>query len=422
MRHVIIGNSAAGIRAAETLRSIDSEAEIYIVAEEEVPAYSRCQLPDYLAGDRSKGELRIRPNDFYTKNNIKTLFGQRVKSVDADNKSIKLENKKNLSYDKLLIATGASSFIPPIPGIDTDGVFALRDLEDADRIISKSNETRRAVIIGAGFVGLEAAYALYERGLEVTVVDVMSHILPRQFDKKAGEILKRDMQGEGIRFILGQGVKEIATPGLLKRIFLKKGKGVILDNGEYLKSELMVVATGTRANVELVENTEMEINKGIPVDEYMETSIQDIYAAGDVAETKDVVTGEKGLTPIWPNASAQGRVAAHNMAGKMKTYDGLIGMQNSVEFRKVPAIAMGITQVEEDSEYEVLSEYRPEKNLYKKLVIKGDILHGMILIGDIHQAGIYGALIKKKADIGPYKKILLQADFNYGHILNRTAT
>ncbi|SMB99082.1 Pyridine nucleotide-disulphide oxidoreductase [Thermanaeromonas toyohensis ToBE] len=415
MRHVIIGNSAAGVRAAETLRSLDPNAEIVMIAEENLPAYSRCLLPNFLAGTRVEDNLRIRPRDFYSRNRIKTLFGQRAVGVDAKSKEVKLEDGTVVPYDKLLIATGASSSFPPVPGVKGENVFGLRHLSDAKGILRACNGARKVVIIGGGFVGLETAYALYGRGLEVTVVEKMPHILPQQFDALAASILMRDMQAEGIRFILGKGIKEIAPPGLWSRLFGRPGKGIILEDGERLKADVVVIATGTRPNVEVVRDSGMVINRGIPVNEYMETSIPDIYAAGDVAETKDVVTGQMVLTPIWPNACAQGRIAAYNMAGIRRPYSGMVGMQNAVEFREVPAIAMGLTQPPE-GEYEILVDYQPDRNRYKKLVLRDNILIGMILVGDIHQAGVYGALIKKKAEVRPFRHLLLRDDFNYGHI------
>ncbi|HBT46766.1 MAG TPA: hypothetical protein DEA73_02630 [Peptococcaceae bacterium] len=157
------------------------------------------------------------------------------------------------------------------------------------------------------------------------------------------------------------------------------------------------------------------MNRGIPVNEY----ISGVYAAGDVVETLDPNTGRKGLTPIWPNACAQGRIAAYNMAGHKRVYGGMIGMQNAVEFREIPAIAMGLTQPEGE-DYEVFTDYRPERSLYKKLVLKGDVLVGLILVGDIRQAGVYGALMKKKADVRPFRHLLMRDDFYYGHVLRRT--
>lgn len=415
MRHVIIGNSAAGVRAAETLRRLDPEASITLIDEENEPAYSRCILPNFLAGTRDEQGLRIRPHDFYTKNRLNSLFGRKAVTIDAAAHKVILNGGASVDYDKLLIATGASSFMPPVPGIEGANVFGLRNIGDARRILQACTKARRVVIVGGGFVGLEAAFALYRHGLEVTIVEKMPHIVPQQFDSLAAGILMQDMQAEGIRFMLGRGIKEIAAPGLWQRLFGRDGAGVILEDGERLKAEIILVATGTRTNVEMIKGTGITVNRGIPVNDFMETNVPDVYAAGDVAETRDAVTGNVGLTPIWPNASVQGRIAAFNMAGIPTAYGGMIGMQNAVEFREVPAIALGITQPVGE-QYEVLQDYRPERSYYKKLVLRDDVLVGMILVGKIEQAGIYGALIKKRANIKTYRPTLMQDDFSYGYI------
>jgi len=416
MHYVIIGNSAAGIRAAETLRALDSAADINVISEEDSHAYSRCLLPDFLAGNRSEQEIYFRPEDFYIQNRINTSFGSKAISIEPDHRTVILDDGTKMHYDKLLLATGASSSLPPIPGIEADNVFSLRHLIDARNILKACSKARRVVIVGAGFVGLEAATALYRQGLEVTVVEKAPQILPLQFDTRAAEIILHDLQAEGIRFVLGKGIKEISPPSVWGRLFGKPGSGVLLEDGTRLKAEVVLIATGTRPNVELARSAGVKLNHGIPVNEFMQTNVPDIYAAGDVAETKDVVTGQTGLTPIWPNASAQGRTAAYNMAGFSKAYSGMIGLQNAVEFRDVPAIAMGISQPT-GSGYKELCDYHPEKNKYRKLVLMNDRLVGMILVGDIQQAGIYGALIKTKADISRFTDVLLRDDFSYAYFV-----
>lgn len=415
MRHVVIGNSAAGVRGAETLRSLDPEAEITIISEESTPAYSRCILPDYLAGTRDEESLRIRPRDFYSQNRIKTLFGKRAAAIDAEKRSVVLADNSAVPYDKLLIATGASSVMPSLPGVSGKNVFSLRNLADAKAILTASSKAQRVVVVGAGFVGLETAYALSTRGMEVVVVEKMPRILGLQLDCYASEIIRKDMEKAGIQFILGRGIKEIRHSGFWGRLLGQPSKQVILEDGEVLKADFVVIAVGTRTNLDVVRGTGMVINRGIVVNEYMETSIPDIYAAGDVAETKDIVTGSVGLTPIWPNASTQGRIAAYNMTGSTRTYGGLIGLQNSVEFREVPAIAMGLSQSAGD-EFEIFQDYRPEQNRYKKIVLKDNILVGMILVGDIHQAGIYGALIKQRANVKALRNNLMEDNFGYADI------
>ncbi|RJQ24810.1 MAG: NAD(P)/FAD-dependent oxidoreductase [Peptococcaceae bacterium] len=415
VRYVIIGNSAAGIKAAETLRKLDRGGLITVISEEPGPAYSRCLLPGFLAGTRHEDELRIRPENFYQWNLVDTIFGKKAVKVETGRKQVILADDRRVNYDKLLVATGSSTAFPPVEGLAGPGVLGLRNLADAKEILEYRRKARRVVVIGAGFVGLEAAYALYRRGLEVTVVEKMPHILPLQLDRPAAEIIQRDMQAEGIRFILGAGVREIAGPSLWTRLFGKTGRGVILDNGDRLKAEIVIVATGIKPNVDLVRDTEIKLNRGIVVDQYMRTAVPDVYAAGDVAETEDIITGVVCVTPIWPNAVTQGAIAACNMAGRPRLYTGLIGMQNAVEFRDVPAISMGITQPP-DSSYEVLALHHPERNLYRKLVLKNDVIVGMILVGDIRQAGVIAALMRKKANACKFKERILKGEFHHGYL------
>ncbi|MHB1127531.1 MAG: NAD(P)/FAD-dependent oxidoreductase [Bacillota bacterium] len=412
MRHVIIGNSAAGVKAAETIRALDPCATITIISDEAAPVYSRCLLPDYLSGTRSGKGLMFRSKNFYTEHGISTMLGCRVTRVLTPAKEVEFSDGRKLPYDKLLIATGSSTAYPPVPGLQGKDVFGLRTINDARGIVASLPETRRVVVVGAGFVGLETALALYRRGLEVTVVERFPQVLPQQFDSRAAAILQRELQAEGIRFILGQGIKEVAGPSIFQRLFQRQGRGVVLEGGDYLKSEMIIVAAGTRTNTEFLQDSGIEVARGILVDRFMGTSAPDVFAAGDVAETVDAVTGERGLSPIWPNAMSQGKVAGFNMAGFPRVYSPLIGMQNAVEFRAVPAVAIGITRPVGE-EYEVFSLFRPERNLYKKVVLKDNRIVGLIMVGDISRAGVYAALIKKQSDISSVKHKLLSDDFSY---------
>lgn len=415
VRHLIIGNSAAGITAAEILRRLDGRAGITVVSDEAEPAYSRCLLPDFLAGRKTGADLRIRPADFYAGNRIDRVSG-RVLRVDPRSRQVLLENGGCLDYDRLLIATGARSAFPPVPGLSGPNVTGLRTMADARKIVQLAGNVRRVLVVGAGFVGLETAYALYNRGLEVTVVEKMPQILPGQFDATAAGILQRDMHAEGMRIILGAGIKEVLTPSGFLNFFNKSAQGVLLDNGDRLKADLIVVAAGIRPNVELVQDTGISTGRGITVDQFMRTSVPGVYAAGDVAETEDVVTGRVGLTPIWPNAVSQGKTAAWNMAGQPRPCSGSLGMQNAVEFREIPSIAMGITQGG-DPGLEVMTAGQPGQNVYRKLVLRDNVIVGMILVGDISGAGVIGALIRKHADVRKFKDDILRGRFNYGYML-----
>jgi nitrite reductase (NADH) large subunit len=416
LHYVIIGNGAAGTQAAETIRKNDPLGEITIISDEPYPAYSRCLLPEYLAGERALEAMHFKSSKFYKKNRIRARLGEKVVSISPEEKELHLEKGEKISYDCLLLATGSSALLPAFPGVEEEGVHLFRSLDDARKIKETARHSRRAVVVGGGFVGLEAAYALYKWGLEVTVIEKEPQILPGQFDAKAASILQNDMQAEGLRIITGNGISEIIGPSRWLRLFGNSGKGVILESGERLKAELVVLATGIRPNTSLAARAGVALNQGIIVDGFLATNLPDVYGAGDVVETIDAVSGRMSLSPIWPNAVVQGRIAGLNMAGKRRLYSKQIGMQNAVEFREVPAMAIGLTQLPPGGEELVV--YQPHHGFYKKLILKDDVLLGMILVGDVSQAGVYAALIKNKVSVKSFKHQLLKQDFGYSFLIS----
>lgn len=423
-RFVIVGSSAAGAKGAETIRRLQPEAQITVVTDEETPFYSRCLLPGYLSGEKDEKGLMFRPDTFVAELGLEMILGERVISLEPERQQLLTHKDRIIKYDKLLIATGSSSFIPPVPGLKGKGIFGLRSLEDAQQIIAKMEKGRRITIIGAGFVGLEAAYSLYRRGKEVTVIEKLPRVLAQQLDEPAAEIIRRDLQAEGVRLILGSGLQEVRHPGFLSTLLRSRNQmEVILENGDHLKTDLIIVAVGTKANTGFLSGSGVTVNRGIPVDDYMQTNIRNIYAAGDVAETFDAVTGIKGLTPIWPNAMVQGRVAGANMAGIKMPYSAQIAMQNAVEFREVPAVALGITNPPEKDNYEVHTYHQPGKNIYRKLVLKNNIPAGMILVGDIRQAGLIASLIRRKRSVtDELKRKFLHGNIHGGIFLKTAHT
>lgn len=425
MKHVIIGNGAAGIAAAEKIRKLDKKAEIIILSAESYNVYSKCLLPDYLSGEIDEERLYIRDKDFYQKNNIKTYFNHKVLDIDFDLKIAIAKCKDNFNdngcvyhYDKLLIATGGIPIVPPIKGLDQSNAYFLNTLDDAKKILRDSEKARKVTIIGAGFVGLEIAFNLYKKGKEVTVVEKCPRVLPSQLDDRAAQIIKDELEKEGIRVILNTGVSEIVKPGYfdLKSIFSgSKLKGVVLDDGRILKTDMVIVAVGSRPNIAFIKDSRLKVNRGIVVDKYMMTTVKDVYAAGDVVETIDAVTGNRTLSPIWPNAVIQSEIAAYNMAGVQKEFSNLISMQNASEFREVPMISMGIVDPKV-SGFEEYIDYRPKEKIYRKLVFKDDVTVGMIFLGDIRNSGVIGALIKNKINIGEFKANMLNPNFGYSEV------
>lgn len=422
MKYVIIGNGAAGISAAEKIRKLDYTGEIIILSSEKHAVYSKCLLPDFLSGQVSEDRMFIRDKDFYERKNIKIHYNHKVLNIDFKLKRITTENAGNFSeggslftYDRLLIATGSTQILPPIQGLDFSNAYFLSTLDEAKRIMEASKSARKILIIGGGFVGLEAASNLYKTGKEVTVIERTPRLLQTQLDETAAQVIQNSLEEEGIRLVLNASIAEVSTSVYSNIVNLLTGnrtKTVVLEDGRRFKADMIIVSTGSKPNLDFVKAGELNINRGIIVDQYMQTSEKDVYAAGDVVESIDVVTGKMSLSPIWPNAVIQGEIAGCNMAGSKQEFINQISMQNASEFREIPMISMGITSPDEPG-YEEYVDYRPAETTYRKLVIKDDVLVGMIFIGEIRNAGVFGAIMKNKINVGKIKNNMLNPNFGY---------
>jgi len=401
MNYVIIGASAAGISAIESIRETDKNGKITVVSDENYPIYSRCLLSYYLAGTISEEKLKYRDDDFYKKNNVNAILGKKVELVLPD-KKVKLSDSTIVPFDKLLIATGSRSKTEKIPGVQLEGVLGLRNIEDAKKIEVRLDKTKTAVMLGGGLIGLRAAYALHKRGVKVTVVVKSKHVLSQILDEEGASFIQKEMEKQGIKILTGLSATEIVGN--------KDVNGVVLENGEKIDCEIVVIGKGVQANTELVKGTDIKTERGIIVDDELKTTVSDIYSAGDVAQTSDLITGEKTINALWPNAVIQGKIAGLNMAGKNIKYDGSLAM-NSVEFFGLPTISYGITKPKGEG-YEFIV-----KKKYKKFVLKNNKIVGFVLVGDIDNAGVYGSLLRKKIDISSVKNKLLENNFNFAKIL-----
>ncbi|OGS38098.1 MAG: hypothetical protein A2551_02695 [Elusimicrobia bacterium RIFOXYD2_FULL_34_30] len=406
MNYIIIGASAAGISAIESIRTVDKNGKITIISDENYSIYSRCVLSYYLAGIVSEDKLKYREDDFYKKYNVNAILGKKVVSVLPD-KKIKLSDGSEIPFDKLLIATGSRSKMENITGIEKEGVFGLRNIDDAKRIDLRLIKTKSAVMLGGGLIGLRAAYALHKRAVNVTVVVKSKHVLSQMMDEEGASFVQKRMQEQGINILTGLAAKEIIGD--------KEVKSVILENGNKIDCEIVVIGKGVQPNIELVKNTNIKTDWGIVVNEFLQTTVPDIYSAGDVAQSSDLITGESTINALWPNAIAQGKVAGLNMAGKNVKYSGSIGM-NSVEFFDLPTISYGITKPKGEG-FEMLIKKNSVKNIYKKIILKNNKLVGFVLVSDVNQSGVYGSLIEKKIDVSSIKNNLLDNNFNFAKIL-----
>lgn len=401
--YVIIGNGVASIAAVEAIRNQDEDGKITIISDEPHLAYSRPLISYLLAGKVSEESMPYRDRDFYEKNKVETLLGKKAIALNPKKKLVTLADKRKISFDKLLIATGGTSIFPDVRGKDLEGVFTFTKWGDVKRIreyIDK-NKVKKVVLVGGGLIGLKTVEGLMELKMKVSIVELADRILGATFDKKASDLIESRLKKMGCKVITKNTVAKVRGR--------KKAAGVILKDGVKLDCGMVIFAIGVAPNVEIAKGTRIKINRGILVDSHMQTNIPDIYAAGDVVEGPDLVAGGTRPIAIWPNAFKQGTIAGSNLAGVPKEYVGSFTM-NSVELCDLPTISVGLTDPKEDG-YEVLDYCDEENFVYKKVVLKGDTIVGAIFIKDIDRAGIYTGLITDKVDVSSFKEHLLKEDF-----------
>jgi NAD(P)H-nitrite reductase large subunit len=407
MEYVIIGNGVAAIGAVEGIRQIDLQNPITIIAAEPYATYCRPLIANLLRGKIHEADLAYRPEAFYHDNKVTLLLGRTATKIDVAAHQALLEDGDKVPYDKLLIATGGKPFIPPIQGKDGPDVYTFTTLDDARKLDALVGKIKQIVVIGGGLIGLKAAESLHDRGLKVTVVELADRILSTAFDQVAGNIIGNRLAEVGIEVITENSVKEIVREN-------DRVKGIILNDGQNRSCEAVVIAIGVIPDKDSVEGTGIETNRGIVVNDYLETSAADIYAAGDVAEALDILSGERRVVPIWPNAYAQGQYAGRNMAGARATYTGGLPM-NSIEFYGIPTMSMGMANPA-DAGYEVITKLSPEKNVYRKLVLKDGILVGAMLIGEVERAGILTGLIRNRVNISDFKEELMKDPLSFSSL------
>ena len=392
MHHLIIGASAAGLNAAAAIRRLRADDRIIIVTDEPFPPYWRILVPHYISGEVTAEALYLPAVEYLDWLSADLRLGTRVERIDAGGSRAVLEDGSSIYYDRLLIATGSRPTLPRVPGIEQEGVLALWSLADGDRIARLAQGARRVVVIGAGLIGIGVARALRRLGLEVTVVERLSRILPAQMDETAACLMTDALERCGIRVRVSEEVT--ATEGV------GSVRGVRLP-GEVLPADLLVVATGVRPNLELVRGTSIACAAGILVDDRLRTSVPGVYAAGDVAQGPDILRGDRRVAAIWPAAAAMGRVAGRNMAGTDEVYDGSLPM-NSLEIDGLPAVSIGVIPGLADSATgdEELSALDRGARVYRKIWLKEGLIRGAILVGDIGAAGPIRELIRRRIPIG----------------------
>jgi NAD(P)H-nitrite reductase large subunit len=405
---------AAGLAALEHLRRTEEElgsqpAKVTVVAPEEGFPYSLCALPFSLCGELEECHLDRCDPDYLMLHDAEKVTGK-VVSVDAQGRSVNLDNGGTVPFDKLLVSTGSVPFVPPVPGLDIEGVHFLASLSDSQGIrqwVDQGND--RTVVIGAGFVGIEAAVALAKMGCQVTVVEMLDWVLPRVFDRDAAAIAQTHLEEGGIDFRLGAQVTEVLP--------CEEGTvDAVMVGEERIECDTVVVGIGVRPNIGFMEGTGVETHHGILVKDDMQSSVPGIYAAGDVVEVRSRHTGEPTLGAIWPNAIGQGRVAGIAMAGKEVWYEGS-EMLNVVNLFETPAISLGMTGFLADQanlEYQVVEFAPPGGRIFKKLLVKDERIIGAQMVGDVTNAGVVVNYMRNGWEASKIKERILRAPLPHG--------
>ncbi len=409
MKVIIVGNSAASTAAIEAIRKFDCESSIVQFSDETYPLYSRCLTSYHISGKVDDKTILYRRPDFHKQMHVELHSGVRVVEVDPSNNQITCEDQETFNYDKLLISTGSSPKIPDNIQKDIEGIFELRTIENAVAIKSYLSGVKHAVILGGGLIGMRTAEALSMCGLKVTVIIRSNRVLSQMIDLEAARIIQKELEENNIEVQTQTDIAEIVHRN-------KKITAVKTDHGQDINCELLVVAKGVAANTGLIEKTDISKRWGIITDENMRTNYKNVFAAGDVAETYDIVTKEHSINALWTCAVQQGLVAGHNIIEQAKVYNGSLGM-NSLNFFKTSLISYGINSPKDESEYKILADRKPYLNNYKKIVIKDNLIKGIILVGKVSNAGLLLSLLQEQIDVSAFESVLLSDNFNYGTML-----
>jgi NAD(P)H-nitrite reductase large subunit len=386
VRYLILGNSVAGIAAAQEIRRHDPDGEIVIVSDEPTFGYSRAMLPLYIAGKKRKQDTVFAPRTFYAEHRIRLLKGEAADTVDARERRVRLAGGRMLAYDRLLVTTGSSSRSLDVAGNELPGIFPLRRMADAEAIKKTLRASRGpVVIVGGGLVGVKSLEALAAAKRQIHLVISSDRILSQMLDRTASEFFRRAFERQGARVYFGTDVSAFRGATRLEETLLSDGTRIACD--------LAIIGKGVNPNIGCLRDTGAAMHVGIRVDDRMATSLPGVYAAGDVAEPMDVLQQRNLPSTIWPSATEGGRVAGLNMAGVSATFTGALRM-NSVEILGVRAISAGAWEGGE--ERTLVQEDAP---LYRKLIFQDGRLGGFLLLGDVRCAGVLTALVKNRTPV-----------------------
>ncbi len=395
MRVVIIGAGPAGLTVAETLRRYDAGAAITMLSAEPHPPYAPPALADYFLTGREE-TLFWKGRDICDRLGVDFRSGVRVRRVEPRARRVEIDGGGTLDYDRLVIASG-SRLYAPVEGAELPGVSNFKSLGAASELVKRARrgEATRAVIVGAGFIGVEVALVLRELGLAVTMVEALDRVMPRMLDQETAGIVGAELERRGVALRLDTRAKAFTGKG--------RAEQVVLESGEVLAADIFVAATGVKPNLEFLDGSGIEAGWGVTVDEQLRTNAPDVFAAGDVAETVDWLTGERYVHAIFPNATEQGRIVAHNVLGYGVRYAGSESM-NSLKHVGLPVMAVGAQSGEQELRLRQGASLR-------KLFLSGGRIVGFRLAGDVRAAGVYRSLMLRRTDVSGFGQRLVEPSF-----------
>ncbi len=406
-RHVIVGGGTAGHNAINTIRQEErgrEPSEIVLVADER--PYSRMVLPYYLGRTIAESHVFTATPARLAQLGVKTHLGRRATALDPSAGKVTLDDGTAVEYDDLLIATGSSAVRPPIPGADGPGIHSFWTLEQARRVVAETRAGSHVVMVGAGFIAFTILNAILAIGARLTIVEIAPQILPRMIDREGAAIVEAWLRKHGVELRTGVTLTAIEQAGGKRRLRAK--------DGATLDADVVIMATGIRTNLSWLDGSGIRVNRGVVVDDHLRASVPNVYAAGDVAEGRDLVTGEPDVHAIEPTAMEHGRVVGANMAGRDVAYRGSL-LMNILDVCHLDVASFGRW---DDPAAEVAVALRPDRQAYRKLLWHGDRLTGAMIVGladDVwttNDVGMLKGLVQSGVPLGPWKAHLRANPFD----------
>ncbi len=380
----MIGNGMAGVRTIEEILKVSVEPlEITIFGQEPYPNYNRIKLSNILQGDTNFDDIIINPLDWYKENNIQLFTGESIVKIDVETKRVVSNLGREVEYDDLIIATGSNSFILPIPGADKQGVTGFRDIHDCEMMIKSAQQYKKAVVIGGGLLGLEAARGLLNLGMTVDVVHLMPHLMERQLDPVASSFLKAELEGQGMNFLMEKETVEILGD--------ERVTGLRFKDGSQVEADLVVMAIGIKSNTEVAKNSGIYVNRGIVVNDFMETSVPHVYAVGECAEHREIIYGL--VAPLYE----QGKILASRICGiETNPYEGSV---TGTQLKVAGVDLFSAGEIFEDGTTKSIMIYNEYEGLYKRVLTRNNLIVGIVLYGDTKDSTRLYRMLTKKEDI-----------------------